>query len=374
MAGGGLPEPDGAPTIDVSSFAIEAPATPKEASVDIPVDIASPRGDAPLDRPLAGKQTLPLFAMTGDADPGLLAAPSSEAAFQSPPPRPARPRPVSDSSLGPATSPHSPVSEGVRERRNVVAPATNSVPPAAPDQRTSGLALPVLFALAAAASFLIWKRGVGPDAPPAAEASRPIPAAAPNSPAERPSKPDASPAPVVASVAPAPAAPDDDVTFETAPSKPVAAASPRESTPAAASRPASADSKTSDPKPAEPKSTEPKAEPATPEPTAKAPPAEPAPPPPSGEPAGPFNREAAATALTAAAAQASSCRKEGDPSGVASVVITFAPSGRVTSANIGGPPFAGTPTGGCIASTLRKARIPAFDGERVTVSKTIVIQ
>ena len=54
--------------------------------------------------------------------------------------------------------------------------------------------------------------------------------------------------------------------------------------------------------------------------------------------------------------------------------ITFAPSGRVTSANISGPPFAGTPTGGCIAAALRKARVPAFDGDRVTVSKTIVIQ
>jgi hypothetical protein len=56
------------------------------------------------------------------------------------------------------------------------------------------------------------------------------------------------------------------------------------------------------------------------------------------------------------------------------VVITFAPSGRVTTATIGGPPFAGTPTGGCIAAALRKARVPAFEGERVTVSKTIVVQ
>jgi hypothetical protein len=78
--------------------------------------------------------------------------------------------------------------------------------------------------------------------------------------------------------------------------------------------------------------------------------------------------------LNASAAQASACRKDGDPSGVASVVVTFAPSGRVTSANISGPPFAGTPTGGCIAGALRKARVPAFEGDRVTVSKTVVIQ
>jgi hypothetical protein len=79
-------------------------------------------------------------------------------------------------------------------------------------------------------------------------------------------------------------------------------------------------------------------------------------------------------ALKAAAAEASSCRKEGDPSGTATLTITFAPSGRVTSANIQGPPFAGTPTGGCIANAMRHAHVPAFSGDRVTVSKTIVIQ
>jgi hypothetical protein len=46
----------------------------------------------------------------------------------------------------------------------------------------------------------------------------------------------------------------------------------------------------------------------------------------------------------------------------------------VTSANIGGPPFAGTPTGGCIAATLRRARVPAFEGDMVTVRKTVEIR
>jgi hypothetical protein len=73
-------------------------------------------------------------------------------------------------------------------------------------------------------------------------------------------------------------------------------------------------------------------------------------------------------------AQASSCRKPDDPTGVAVVTITFSPSGRVTSANIAGPPFAGTPTGGCIASTLRRARVPAFEGDMVTVKKTVEIR
>jgi hypothetical protein len=95
---------------------------------------------------------------------------------------------------------------------------------------------------------------------------------------------------------------------------------------------------------------------------------------PKGAPEGPFNAEAARAALATSVAQASSCRKPGDPSGVAVVTITFSPSGRVTSATIGGPPFAGTPTGGCIASTLRRARVPAFTGDMVTVKKTVEIQ
>jgi hypothetical protein len=88
---------------------------------------------------------------------------------------------------------------------------------------------------------------------------------------------------------------------------------------------------------------------------------------------GPFNADAARAALASAVSQAGACRKPGDPSGVAAVTITFSPSGRVTSATIAGPPFAGTPTGGCIASTLRRARVPAFTGEMVTVRKTVEI-
>lgn len=87
-----------------------------------------------------------------------------------------------------------------------------------------------------------------------------------------------------------------------------------------------------------------------------------------------FDRGAARAALESAATHAASCRKEGDPSGTASITITFAPSGRVTSATLQGPPFAGTATGGCIASAMRHATVPAFSGEHVTVTKTIVVE
>ena len=87
-----------------------------------------------------------------------------------------------------------------------------------------------------------------------------------------------------------------------------------------------------------------------------------------------FDKGAARSALASAAAQASACRKDGDPSGMATITITFAPSGRITSANLQGPPFAGTATGGCIANTMRRATVPAFSGEHVTVTKTIVVE
>jgi hypothetical protein len=95
--------------------------------------------------------------------------------------------------------------------------------------------------------------------------------------------------------------------------------------------------------------------------------------PPSEAQAG-FDTEEAASALDSAAQGASSCRQAEDPSGVAVVTITFAPSGRVTTATIAGPPFVGTATGSCIAAKMRTARVPAFAGPFVTVRKTVTIR
>jgi hypothetical protein len=55
------------------------------------------------------------------------------------------------------------------------------------------------------------------------------------------------------------------------------------------------------------------------------------------------------------------------------VSVTFATSGRVTQALIMGPPFAGTSVGGCIASAFRRASIPPFSGDPVSVTKTVPI-
>jgi hypothetical protein len=58
---------------------------------------------------------------------------------------------------------------------------------------------------------------------------------------------------------------------------------------------------------------------------------------------------------------------------MARVRVTFAPSGRATNATVSGL-YAGTEVGGCIARALRDARVPAFSGEHVSVTRTLVIQ
>jgi hypothetical protein len=102
-------------------------------------------------------------------------------------------------------------------------------------------------------------------------------------------------------------------------------------------------------------------------PTAEAPKA---PPPPAGNE---FDKGAASAAMNAAASRASACKGDG-PSGTASVSVTFAPSGRVTSAKVDGGPFSGTPTGGCIATAFRSATVPPFDGSPITVRKSVSIR
>jgi predicted Zn finger-like uncharacterized protein len=89
---------------------------------------------------------------------------------------------------------------------------------------------------------------------------------------------------------------------------------------------------------------------------------------------GPFSVSAAQVALTQAAANAASCAKPGGPRGSGKAQVTFAPSGRITSANVTTPPFAGTAVGGCVASVFRRARIPAFSGNPVTVSKSFSVK
>jgi hypothetical protein len=118
------------------------------------------------------------------------------------------------------------------------------------------------------------------------------------------------------------------------------------------------------PKPSATPSATPSAEPTPAKPVETAPPA---------AEGAEFNRGAATSALGAAAGAAKGCKKPDGPTGSGRVKVTFAPSGNVTSAVVDGPPFAGTPVGGCVASAFRSARVPPFTGAPVTVSKSFNI-
>lgn len=88
----------------------------------------------------------------------------------------------------------------------------------------------------------------------------------------------------------------------------------------------------------------------------------------------PFSVSAAQVALTQAATNSAGCKKPDGPTGSGKVQVTFATSGRVTSATVAGPPFAGTPVGGCVAGVFRKAKVPPYAGNPVTVSKSFSIK
>lgn len=241
------------------------------------------------------------------------------------------------------------------------------------EKKGSGRGIAILLVMAAfgGAGYVLQHRAMRPEAakaeqnpavnaPPAETAPAPAETAPPaptDTVANAPPEPSAAApeAPAVAATAPATATATAPVGASTSTSKPAKTSA----------RPVAAPAE-----PAEKVATTPTAKPsATSAPTSTAP----------IEPRGaagtdPFDVAAARAALDASAAQASGCRKEGDPSGVAVVTITFSQTGRVTTANISGPPFQATPTGGCIASTMRKTRVPAFAGEMVTVRKTITVQ
>ncbi len=94
----------------------------------------------------------------------------------------------------------------------------------------------------------------------------------------------------------------------------------------------------------------------------------------SAGPAQRFDQNAAKAALANAAFETAKCRESGGPTGLATVVVTFEPSGKVASATVSNAPFAGTSSGACITAALKRATVPAFSGLPGTVTKIISIQ
>jgi predicted Zn finger-like uncharacterized protein len=86
----------------------------------------------------------------------------------------------------------------------------------------------------------------------------------------------------------------------------------------------------------------------------------------------PFNMGEAKSRLAAAAAGVQSCKK-GDVSGTGRVIVVFLPNGTAQSATVTGPPFEGTPAGGCVAARFRGVRVPPFGGSPFSVAKSFTI-
>jgi predicted Zn finger-like uncharacterized protein len=186
--------------------------------------------------------------------------------------------------------------------------------------------------------------------------------AAPSATAAAKQEPAPTPAPETPTPTPAPEA-------SAAPSAAPATGGAAAVAPAAAGGAAAVAVKPADPtKPADPVKP---ADPAKPADIAK--PADTAKPAAPASDAPPFDKAAAVAALTAAASSAGSCKTPDGPTGSGKVSITFMPSGRATNTQVSGD-LAGTAVGGCVARLFRSAKIPAFSGDAVTVSKSFSVQ
>ena len=103
----------------------------------------------------------------------------------------------------------------------------------------------------------------------------------------------------------------------------------------------------------------------------KKPPPAPAPPPPPPASEDPFNRQAALDALKGV--DVGRCKAKDTPTGEGHVVVTFAPTGTAQGAVVDKGPFVGTKSEKCISTEYKRARVPAFKGDPVSVGKTFKI-
>lgn len=81
-----------------------------------------------------------------------------------------------------------------------------------------------------------------------------------------------------------------------------------------------------------------------------------------------FDRQAAFTAITDV--NLSKCKVTNAAKGEGHVMITFTPQGIATAATVDKGPWVKTPVAKCMAKEFKKAKVPAFRGEPVTVGKT----
>lgn len=82
----------------------------------------------------------------------------------------------------------------------------------------------------------------------------------------------------------------------------------------------------------------------------------------------PFDRQAAATALSSV--DLVKCKSTNAPRGEGHVTVKFAPAGSAAEAVVDKGPMVGTPVAKCIAKEFKKAKVPAFAGDVVQVGKS----
>lgn len=80
-----------------------------------------------------------------------------------------------------------------------------------------------------------------------------------------------------------------------------------------------------------------------------------------------FDKTAAVTAITEV--NLSKCKTTNAAKGEGHVLITFAPTGTAQTALVDKGPWVGTPVAKCMAKEFKKAKVPAFKGEAITVGK-----
>lgn len=85
-----------------------------------------------------------------------------------------------------------------------------------------------------------------------------------------------------------------------------------------------------------------------------------------------FDAEAASAELARVAAGAGACKVPSGPSGAGRARVLFQMSGVASSAAIS-PPFHASPSEACLLTLFKSARVPAFGGQPVIVTKTFRI-
>lgn len=85
---------------------------------------------------------------------------------------------------------------------------------------------------------------------------------------------------------------------------------------------------------------------------------------------GEFDKAAARAALTEAATVAAACTG-GSPGEEVDVTVTFAPSGKISSAQVEQGPLVGTPTSDCVATAFQSLTVPSFEGVDLKMHKKV---